>query len=303
MSNKLYNESDIQAIATSIRSKNGTQNTYTVSQMPQAILDIPTGSQSYNNGKNNFWVYVNPNKSVLAYITNQCEVDWGDGTVETLSTNTSHIYTNAGIYIISGEYVMLQGDLLDCVYVECNKGSVTNTLSPSSKILKTILNRNTATITSMFASCSNLQEVYLLNAISIEQSTFQNCSSLETVYIPKIANIGDSAFLGCSSLKNITIPASVISIGDSAFWECTSLTTLTIPASVTSIGGNAFWKCTSMQEYHFLSTTPPILGNDYVFNNIPANCVIYVPASAVTAYQTANNWSDYASYIQAEPSV
>ena len=34
-------------IADSIRSKNGTQNTYTPSQMPQAILDIPSGGTDY----------------------------------------------------------------------------------------------------------------------------------------------------------------------------------------------------------------------------------------------------------------
>lgn len=42
MSNKKYNESDIQAIAAAIRSKNGSQNTYTVSQMATAISNIQT---------------------------------------------------------------------------------------------------------------------------------------------------------------------------------------------------------------------------------------------------------------------
>ncbi len=34
MGQKFYNEADVQAIAAAIRAKNGTQNTYTVSQMP-----------------------------------------------------------------------------------------------------------------------------------------------------------------------------------------------------------------------------------------------------------------------------
>ena len=43
MGNKFYDESDIQDIADAIRSKNGTQNTYTVAQMAAAIGNIPTG--------------------------------------------------------------------------------------------------------------------------------------------------------------------------------------------------------------------------------------------------------------------
>lgn len=43
MSNKLYDETSIQNIANAIRNKNGSSDLYTVGQMAQAILDIPTG--------------------------------------------------------------------------------------------------------------------------------------------------------------------------------------------------------------------------------------------------------------------
>ena len=48
MANKLYNESDIQAIANAIRSKNGSSDTYTVSDMATAISNIPTGGGGSN---------------------------------------------------------------------------------------------------------------------------------------------------------------------------------------------------------------------------------------------------------------
>lgn len=52
MANKLYEESDIQAIATAIRGKNGSSDTYKVSQMATAIANIPTGgSITVNNGE------------------------------------------------------------------------------------------------------------------------------------------------------------------------------------------------------------------------------------------------------------
>lgn len=44
MANKLYQESDVQSIANAIRTKNGSSDTYKISQMADAILDIPSGS-------------------------------------------------------------------------------------------------------------------------------------------------------------------------------------------------------------------------------------------------------------------
>ena len=43
MANKLYDETSIQNIADAIRAKNGSSDTYKVSEMAQAILDIPSG--------------------------------------------------------------------------------------------------------------------------------------------------------------------------------------------------------------------------------------------------------------------
>ena len=46
MANKLYEENDVAAIATAIRNKNETSNTYKVSQMAAAIDAIPTGGST-----------------------------------------------------------------------------------------------------------------------------------------------------------------------------------------------------------------------------------------------------------------
>ena len=46
MANKLYDETSIQNIANAIRNKNGSSDLYTISQMAQAILDIPYGGGS-----------------------------------------------------------------------------------------------------------------------------------------------------------------------------------------------------------------------------------------------------------------
>lgn len=50
MSKKLYEESDVQAIANAIRTKNGLTDTYTISQMAAAITAIETGGGGLPEG-------------------------------------------------------------------------------------------------------------------------------------------------------------------------------------------------------------------------------------------------------------
>ena len=81
---------------------------------------------------------------------------------------------------------------------------------------------------------------------------------------------------------------------------------LFIPATVTKINGTTpFAYNYQLEEVHLYPTTPPTLGASSAFNGLPANCVIYVPYSAdhsiLEAYQTATNWSTYASQMQEEP--
>ena len=114
-----------------------------------------------------------------------------------------------------------------------------------------------------------------------------------------VTSLGNYAFYYCSSLASITIPSGVTSIGTYAFQYCYALASITIPSGVTSIGNNAFSTCYGMTEYHLLPTTPPTLGTT-VFNYIVSDCKIYVPSASLEAYQTASNWSTYASYMVGE---
>lgn len=84
---------------------------------------------------------------------------------------------------------------------------------------------------------------------------------------------------------------------------------LYIPSTVTSIANTAFAYNYFVEEVHLRPETPPTLANVYAFRDIGKNAgvttVFYVPYSAdhsiLEAYQTATNWSTYASQMQEEP--
>ena len=159
-----------------------------------------------------------------------------------------------------------------------------------------------------FYNCSSLSNIIIPSSVtSIGNNAFSNCQTLSDVTIPSsVTSIGDSAFYNCSSLSSITIPNSVTKIGDSAFKNCQTLTSIIIPNSVTRIEGYAFQNCYGIKEYHILPTTVPAAGTT-IFQNIPSDCVIYVPYSEdhsiLESYKTASQWSTYASYMQEEPTT
>lgn len=157
-------------------------------------------------------------------------------------------------------------------------------------------------LSNYFFNYSNISTVVLPNTIqTILQNAFAYCSRLASIYLPNsITSIGNSAFSYCASLKSIHLPENLTSIGNSVFASCNSLRSLTIPATVTSIGNSAFSALYDMKEYHFLPQTPPTLGTT-AFSGIQSGTIIYVPRGKLTAYQTASNWSTYASYMQEEP--
>ena len=152
---------------------------------------------------------------------------------------------------------------------------------------------------SAFLNCTSLTSVNIGDSVTtIGFRAFGWCYSLTSVTIgDSVTSIGNYAFAGCESLTSVNIPDSVTTIGLGAFDSCTSLTSVNIPDSVTTIGEWAFFSCDSLTSVYCKATTPPVLGGTYVFDNNGSGRKIYVPTESVNAYKSAENWSEYASYI------
>ena len=153
-----------------------------------------------------------------------------------------------------------------------------------------------------FLECSNIVSVEIPNTVTtIGGNAFNNCYRMTSIVIPNsVTTIGTYAFSDCDSLASITIPNSVTSIGNYVFNGCDSLASVTIGNSITSIGESVFGGCESLISVTIEATTLPTLG-EYSFNSNASGRKIYVPSASVNAYKAANNWSTYASDIEAIP--
>ena len=154
-----------------------------------------------------------------------------------------------------------------------------------------------------FFGCSGLTSVSLPSSVtSIGDSAFFNCYSLTSIEISNsVTSIDDLAFRSCIGLTSITFGenSKLASIGNSAFYDCRSLTSITIPNSMTSIDYQAFAACSSLTTMTVLATTPPTLSNTNAIST--AIKKIYIPAGTLSAYQSATNWSNFASLFEELP--
>ena len=210
-----------------------------------------------------------PRNEVPLYIQqsvdNGVSIDWGDGgDPETLpgtgNVNTTHTYQQAGDYVIS--------------------------LDPADGC-------------ELGLGWSNVN--YCVMGITSDLQNAIYTFMLKRCIVGRIGvtSIDAYAFSYCSGLFSATITDSVTSIGKHSFESCYCLSSIIIPSGVTSIGDSAFNYCSGIKECHFLSTDPPGLSTT-AFDGIPRDCVIYVPAGSLEAYQTAANWSAYADQMREE---
>ena len=106
--------------------------------------------------------------------------------------------------------------------------------------------------------------------------------------------IAGTNMFNAQRLKHVRIPEGSTKIGYRAFYQARALEEVTIPSTITTVSSDAFNGNFGMKRYIIKASTPPTLDNKSAFNQIPDDCVFYVPDESITAYQEATNWSTWA---------
>lgn len=207
MPNVLIQDSTMQSIADAIRTKNGTQDTYKPSQMPQGIIDIEGG------GDNELFESI-----VDGSIS-------GDIVIEVESIRANAFSSCSNLESLSAGKAKTMGN------TACNN---------CENLLKVSFPELTAFSVQSFYNCPKLTYVYAPKVSSTSTATFQGCSSLEIIILPSLTNVTSGAFKNCTALRIAKFDA-LKAMSTSVFDSCANLEVLIIgTANCTLSNVNAF---------------------------------------------------------------
>ena len=255
----------------------------------------------------------NQTMSVFNMVGTNKTVDWGDGTIETISnTSFSHVYVSVGVYTLkmNGNYVQYADGTYDHYKLTETGELVTALVSWG--------NQQYGSLANMFSGCYYMTSIpsswdALSNVTSIYE-LFYSCGSLESIPstwagLSSVTN-ARYAFRGCSSLTSI--PSSWEGLGnvttvDSMFEVCTSLTQ--IPDSWVGLNSLTetpfmFYFCTSLTTipitWHGLET---ITNSEYMFSTCTSLSSIPSSWSELTSLVIATGMFTQCSSLTSIPTT
>lgn len=153
-----------------------------------------------------------------------------------------------------------------------------------------------------FAGCLRLMSISFPVCKAIGNYAFSMASILTNVDFPSCYMIYSNAFNLCARLFSVSFPACK-TIGSSAFVACVTLQTVSFPVC-TTISNSAFLNCVRLTSFYLMGSSVCALKHSGAFASTPIGGYsdvagqygsIYVPASLLSNYQTASNWSYYSS--------
>ncbi len=207
-------------------------------------------------------------------------IDWGDGTVDTISTTTSttteHVYSTGGTPCSRGYNTFKIRIYGDATCVITNAKHLSNFTVTGGAVyynvglLEVYFGNNTCNTTALtgtyFSSAGGTTSVStfeLLEYVKLPSSVtwttqmasmFQNCNNLYQVVMPTSAgSLTDLSNMcnGCGNLRDIVLPSNATTITTllSAFNSCTNLRTVSFPTTLNSCLtlGSAFASCLSLK--------------------------------------------------------
>lgn len=264
MGQKLIIDKDtLVEIADAVREKSGTSESIQVSELSQAIIDIPSGG-------------VTPS---VGFVPTEYTTDglfkkgiWYGSVVPAYSFKVQNETTH-----LSGASMKLEHVTFNDSLTEIGKEAFRDNRSLASVSLPSSLTRLES---GAFQSCYALDITSLPSSLTyIGGSAFSSCYALSLSSIPdNVSSIGSNAFMSCSSLKISSIPSQTTTLSTYAFRDCQSITNMVLHKNITSItGGGTFYGCIALETVTFQGTPKTVSAG--TFTNCTALTTINVPWS------------------------
>lgn len=333
MAYKKIDNSILTNIAEAIRTKSETQTTYKPSEMPQAILDIPSGEgsgeiinkhaplvlmdwegtflKSYSYEEVMALEVLPEPSSLSMYASVDHESlrfqEWNWNLVDIKEYVQNHRYGNL---IVGANYITDDENnhdyfdnqrIIDSDKIRIQKrGSQTlNSLEHKDHCSLrniSIPNNITQIYSSAFNNCTCLKSIVLPKNTLLDSYVFYKCTSLSNISLPiDLGDMETNVFDGCRSLTSIVLPEKLRYINSYVFRDCISLTNVYLPKRISEIGMTAFSGCSSLVD--ILIVSKPSLSRTNAFNSISTNARFYVPRENLSWFETATNWSSiYTQY-------
>ena len=170
-----------------------------------------------------------------------------------------------------------------------------------------------STINETFYKCHNLRAIAstkgtaqsndysiaytAVRQINFDITTANQAQALERAHI-KAVNGTVGNFGGCVSLMEATIPADATTFIAAAFQGDNTLRRVTCLGDIASIPAQVFQRCYPLRFVDLTHCTAvPTLANVNAFDQTHPQLEIRVPASLVSAWKAATNWSSLADHI------
>lgn len=225
------------------------------------------------------------------------DINVEDGLItRTISNCTNSRVSNIGSGTFESCYRLISVNFPKCTTIDYRAFFGCSSLITASFPVCTTIGHNA------FTWCYSLTTLSFPACTFISTNAFWSCRSLTSVNFPVCTTINSSAFNQCSNLTSVSFPACT-TINNHAFDSCSKLTTISFPMC-TTIGNSAFFKCYNLKSLYLTNSVVCTLSHSNAFTSTPiggySNVTgtygsIYVPASLLTSYQTATNWTYFRS--------
>ena len=223
MANKLYEESNIAAIATAIRAKNGSSDTYTVSEMAPAI------------------------NALLGRFEVPATMCFSNSTFSTLPQNITFASRTSCSFMFAYNPNLTTVPLFDTSLVTEATAMFSDCESLSSVPFFDFSSLQTAT--EMFGECFSLTTIPQFNfsLVTHADSTFYYCEALETVPVFNLSSLisAEGMFGRCNSLTNTSLQnilKSLLTVPSSYYASARKLKTIGLSsAQATTCTGFPEW--------------------------------------------------------------